>query len=227
MLLFLKSIYPFTLTRVSTCSPIREREKKPSSASVARIGFACSLRDYHGNMSILFSLILQIHFARRCFAECWHCSVFFDFISCWFNIAIVRIGSVQIVKIHSHSNLKFATSTLHSSPKQNDEHLLHLNNSSSKKKKSTSGNPGSASTHTGGQEKSSANMFSGRAGPQVRRILASRQTGMRVFRDLLRWILVLSNIAIESRKSLVSYNNSAKGRESTKNERSRTTMRIV
>lgn len=160
---------------------------------------------------------------------CWMLTLFciFDFISCWFNIAIVRIGSVQIVKIHSHSNLKFATSTLHSSPKQHDEHLLHLNNSSSKKKKSTSGNPGSASTHTGGQEKSSANMFSGRAGPQVRRILVRKQTNMRVFRDLRRWILVLSNIAIESRKSLVSSNNSAKGREATENERSRTKMRNV
>ena len=39
---------------------------------------------------------------------------------------------------------------------------------------------------------------------------------IRVFRDLLSWILVLSIIAIESRKSSVFSNNSVKGRAARK-----------
>jgi len=86
----------------------------------------------------------------------------------------VRIGIVKAGKIHSHTNLKLGSSSLqqssnHSS-KLHDDNLSNFN-SSKKKKKSNSGT-GSGSSNTGninssGQDKTTANMFPGRSGPQV------------------------------------------------------------
>lgn len=142
-------------------------------------------------------------------------SLSFVFISfrCLFNIAIARNEIVKFVKIHSHTNLKLTNSNLHHSPKQHDEHLL--NSHSSKKKKKLSSGTGSALSNTGGQEKVTGTMFSGRSGPQVwieknfLRIEWLRHS----FRDLHRWISVSMNTAIELRKNSVFCNNSVKGKE--------------
>ena len=94
------------------------------------------------------------------------CRFLFPLYRCLFNIAIVHHCIVKSSKIHSNTNLKLAYNNLHHSPKQQlDDHLFN-SNSSKKKKKFISGS-GSALPNTGEQEKLSANMFSGRSGPQV------------------------------------------------------------
>jgi hypothetical protein len=85
----------------------------------------------------------------------------------------VRIEVVKAVKIHSHTNLKLGSSSLqqssnHSS-KLHDDNLSNFN--SSKKKKKSSSGTGSGSNNAGhlnsiGQDKTTANMFPGRSGPQ-------------------------------------------------------------
>lgn len=110
---------------------------------------------------------------------CFSCSSIVCCCSSWsFHIAIVRIGLVKAVKIHSHTNLKLGSSSLQQSAnnlaKLHDDNLSNFN-SSKKKKKSSSGGTGSGSLNAGGalnlgQEKttsSSNNMYPGRGVPQV------------------------------------------------------------
>lgn len=131
---------------------------------------------------------------------------------CLFNIAIVRNWIVKILKIHSHTNLNIASNHIHQSSKQNDDYLL--NSDSIKKKKHFHSGTGSALLNTGGQDKLTGAMFSGRTGPQVlnKWIFAEQFCLLQLFRDLHRLILVLLNIAIELKKNLAYYNNSVKGK---------------